>query len=45
MLGVANWGKSAASFWRQVATQVPDMFSNFYFVKNHKMEQRKFKKM
>jgi hypothetical protein len=30
-------GKSAASFCRQVAALVPDMFSNFYLVKNHKI--------
>jgi hypothetical protein len=30
-----NEGKSAASFWRQVAAWVPDMFYNFYLVKNH----------
>jgi len=29
-------GKSAASFCCQVAALVPDMFYNFYFVKNHK---------
>jgi hypothetical protein len=27
----------AASFCHQVATLVPDMFSNFYLVKNHKI--------
>ncbi len=31
-----NEGKSAASFYRQVAALVPDMFCNFYLVKNHK---------
>ncbi len=31
-----NEGKSAASFCCQVAALVPDMFYNFYFVKNHK---------
>jgi len=30
-------GKSAASFCRQVAAWLPDMFCNFYLVKNHKM--------
>jgi hypothetical protein len=32
-----NEGKSAASFCRQVAASVPDMFCNFYLVKNHKI--------
>jgi hypothetical protein len=32
-----NEGKSAASFCRQVAALVTDMFCNFYFVKNHKI--------
>ena len=32
-----NEGKSAASFCHQVAVAwFPDMFRNFYFVKNHK---------
>jgi hypothetical protein len=35
-LGV-NEGKSAASVCRQVAAWVPEMFCNFYFVKNHKI--------
>jgi hypothetical protein len=30
-------GKSAASLCQQVAALVPDMFSNFYLVKNHKI--------
>jgi hypothetical protein len=30
-------GKSAASFCRQVAALVRDMFCNFYLVKNHKL--------
>ncbi len=30
-------GKSAASFCRQVAAWVPDVFLNFYVVKNHKI--------
>ncbi len=30
-------GKSTASFCRQVAAWFPDMFCNFYFVKNHKI--------
>jgi hypothetical protein len=32
-----NEGKSSASFCRQVAALVPDMFYNFYLVKNHKI--------
>jgi hypothetical protein len=32
-----NEGKSAASFCSKVAALVPDMFCNFYFVKNHKI--------
>jgi hypothetical protein len=32
-----NEGKSAASFCRQVAALVQDMFCNFYVVKNHKI--------
>jgi len=32
-----NEGISAASFWHQVAALVPDMFYNFYLVKNHKI--------
>ncbi len=32
-----NEGISAASFCRQVAALVPDMFYNFYVVKNHKI--------
>jgi hypothetical protein len=32
-----NEGKSVASFCRQVAASVPDMFCNFYLVKNHKI--------
>jgi hypothetical protein len=31
-----NEGISAASFCCQVAALVPDMFCNFYIVKNHK---------
>jgi hypothetical protein len=30
-----NEGKSAASFCCQVAAWLPDMFCNFYIVKNH----------
>ncbi len=33
-------GKSAASFCRQVAAFVPDMFWNFYLVKNHKIAKK-----
>ncbi len=32
-----NEGKSAASFRRQVAAWFPDIFCNFYLVKNHKI--------
>jgi hypothetical protein len=32
-----NEGISAASFCCQVAALVPDVFCNFYFVKNHKI--------
>ncbi len=32
----SNEGKSAASFCSQVAALVPDMFCNFYLLKNHK---------
>ncbi len=32
-----NEGKSAASFSHQVAAFIPDMFWNFYLVKNHKI--------
>jgi hypothetical protein len=32
-----NEGESAASFCCQVAAWFPDMFCNFYFVKNHKI--------
>jgi hypothetical protein len=32
-----NEGKSAASFFRQVAAWFPDMFSNYCIVKNHKI--------
>jgi hypothetical protein len=30
-------GESAASFFRQVAALFPDMFCDFYLVKNHKI--------
>jgi hypothetical protein len=32
-----NEGKSAASFCHQVAAWFPDMFCNFYLMKNHKI--------
>jgi hypothetical protein len=32
-----NEGKSAANLCQQVAALIPDMFSNFYLVKNHKI--------
>jgi hypothetical protein len=32
-----NEGESAASFCRQVAALLPDMFCNFHLVKNHKI--------
>jgi hypothetical protein len=35
-LAEQNEGISAASFCHQVAASVPNMFCNFYFVKNHK---------
>ncbi len=34
-----NEGKSAASFCRHVAAWFPDMFCNFYLVKNHKPDE------
>jgi hypothetical protein len=34
-----NEGKSAASCFRQVAALFPDMFWNFYLVKNHKIAE------
>jgi hypothetical protein len=33
-----NEVESAAIFYHQVTTGVQDMFSNFYFVKNHKID-------
>jgi len=36
-LSEINEGESAASFCRQVTAWVPDMFCNFYLVKNHEM--------
>jgi hypothetical protein len=32
-----NEQKSGASLCRQVATLIPDMFRNFYLMKNHKL--------
>jgi len=32
-----NQNKSAASFCHQVSAWVPDLFSNFYLVKSHKI--------
>jgi hypothetical protein len=32
-----NEGESAASFCHQLAALFPDMFCNFYLVKNHKI--------
>ncbi len=37
---MGNEGKSATSFCQQVAAWVPDMFCNFYFVKNHKIAKK-----
>ncbi len=34
---LSNEGKSAASFCRQVAAWFPDMFCNFYLLKNPKI--------
>jgi hypothetical protein len=34
---ILNEEKSAASFYHQVAVFVPDMFCNFYLVKNNKI--------
>ncbi len=36
----ANEGKSAVSFCCQVAGLLPDMFFNFYLVKNHKIANK-----
>jgi hypothetical protein len=36
----SNEGISAASFCHQVAAWFPDMFSNFYLVKNHKIAKK-----
>jgi len=33
-------GKSAASFCHQAIAWFPDMFSNFYLVKNHKIVKK-----
>jgi hypothetical protein len=35
-----NEGKSAASFCHQVAASVPDMFCNFYLVKNKEIYKK-----
>jgi hypothetical protein len=40
MQKVNNVGKSAASFCCQVAAWFPDMFCNFYLVKNHKTAKK-----
>jgi hypothetical protein len=37
LLTIVNEGKTAASFWCQVAAWVTDMFWNFYFVKKYKI--------
>jgi hypothetical protein len=37
----ANEGISATSFFRQVAALVPHMLSHFYFVKRHKIDNKK----
>jgi hypothetical protein len=34
-----NEGKSAASFRPHLAAWFPDMFCNFYLVKNHKIDK------
>ncbi len=36
-MALRNEGVSAASFFHQVAALVPDIFCNFYLVKNHKI--------
>jgi hypothetical protein len=36
-LNASNEGISAASFYHKVAALVPDMFFNFYVVKNNKI--------
>ncbi len=35
MVFLCNEGISAARFWHQVASWVPDMFCKFYLVKSH----------
>jgi hypothetical protein len=37
LTALINEVKSAASFCRQVAAWFPNMFCNFYLVKNHKI--------
>jgi hypothetical protein len=37
MVSALNEGKSAASFCHQVAAWAPDIFCNFYLLKNHKI--------
>jgi hypothetical protein len=32
-----NWGKSTTSVCQQVAALVPEMFNNFYLMKNHQI--------
>ncbi len=39
MKATPNEGKSAASFCRQVAVWVQDMFCNFYSAKNNKIDE------
>ena len=39
-----NEGKLAASICRQVAAWFPDMFCNFYLVKNHSIDENKWSK-
>jgi hypothetical protein len=38
--GGAKEGKSAASFYRQVAACLPDMFCSFYQLKSHKIAKK-----
>ncbi len=37
---VAQWGGISCQFFRQVAALFPDMFCNFYLVKNHKIAKK-----
>ncbi len=41
MAGRGSMGISAASFCHEVVALVPDMFCNFYIVKNHKIDKDK----